>query len=66
MKLEQLECLRSEDTPYHLMNTVLLSHIGSQDNGNKVKATNLKICQNLKVLNVETNVTCDTSSEVAW
>ena len=49
-ELEQLECLRSEDTPHHLMIThsIELYWIPSQKK-NKVKVTNLKNLPKLQI-----------------
>ena len=42
-KLEQLECLRSEDTPHHLMIThTIESYWIPKSKEDKVKVTNLK------------------------
>ena len=60
-KLEQLECLRSEDTPLphdYPCHWVILDPESKED---KVKVTNLKNSPKF-----ETNITCDTPSEVAW
>ena len=67
-KIEQLEHLRSEDTPPPPHNYpsywVILDPKSKED---KVKVTNLKwICQNFKFLNFETNFTRDSPPEVAW
>ena len=58
LKLEQLERLRSEDTPAASWLPITLSHIGSQ-----VKR---RQSESYKFLNFETTITCDTLSEVAW
>ena len=44
MQLEQLECLRSEDTPWRLMitHTIESYWIPSKSKEDKVKVTNLK------------------------
>ena len=67
IELEQLECLRSEDTPRRLMitNTIESYWIPSQKM-TKSKLQIWKISQNFKILNFETSITCDTPSEVAW
>ena len=71
LKLEQLERLRSEDTPRRLMitHTIESYWIPSQ----KMTKSKLQICllvlkirQNFKFLNFETGITRDTPSEVAW
>ena len=70
IKLEQLERLRSEDTPRRLMitHTIESYWIPSQ----KKTKSKLQIyyyqknCQNFKFLNFETGITRDTPSEVAW
>ena len=62
-QLEQLERLRSEDTPAASWLPITLSHI---DPKTKSKLQIKKIRQNFKFLNFETGITCDTPSEVAW
>ena len=57
-QLEQLERLRSEDTPAASWLPIPLSHIGFQ-----VKR---RQSQNFKFLNFETGISRDTPSEVAW
>ena len=66
MKLEQLERLRSEDTPAASWLPIPLSHIGSQVKRRQSQITNLKIRQNFKFLNFEIGITRNTPSEVAW
>ena len=65
--LEQLERLRSEDTPSCLMitHTIESYWIPSQKK-TKSKLQILKIRQNFKFFNFETGITRDTPSEVAW
>ena len=65
-KLEQLERLRSEDTPRRLMitHTIESYWIPSQKK-TKSKLQIKKICQNFKFLNFETGITRYTPSEVA-
>ena len=67
IKLEQLEHLRSEDTLRRLMitHTIKSYWIPSQKK-TKLKLQILRIRQNFKFLNFETNITSDTPSEVAW
>ena len=67
IKLEQLERLRSEDTPRRLMitHTIESYWIPSQKK-TKSKLQIKRICQNFKFLNFETGITRDTPSEVAW
>ena len=66
MKLEQLERLRSEDTRRCLMIThTIESYCIPSQKKTKSKLQYLRICQNLKFLNFETNFTPDTP-EVAW
>ena len=75
MKLEQLERLRSEDTPRHPMIThtidqfilnpksILLTSSYRIPSENKVKAEKLEnFAQKLKFYNFVTNLTCDTPS----
>ena len=66
IELEQLECLRSEDTPRRLMitHTIESYWIPSQKK-TKSKLQIQKICQNFKFFNLETGITRDTPSEVA-
>ena len=66
-ELEQLERLRSEDTPRRLMitHTIKSYWIPSQEK-TKSKLQILRIRQNFKFLNFETHITRDTPSEVAW
>ena len=66
-ELEQLERLRSEDTPCRLMitHTIESYWIPSQKK-TKSKLQILKIRQNFKFLNFEMGITRDTPSEVAW
>ena len=66
-KLEQLERLRSEDTPRRLMitHTIESYWIPSQKK-TKSKLQIKKIHQNFEFFNFETGVTRDTPSEVAW
>ena len=63
MQLEQLERLRSEDTPCRLMitHTIESYWIPSQKK-TKSKLQILKIRQNFKFLNFETGITRNTSS----
>ena len=66
-ELEQLECLRSEDTPAASWLPILLSHIGSQVK--RKQSQSYKFKEFVKIsnfLNFETNFTRDTPSEVAW
>ena len=66
-KLEQLERLRSEDTPRRLMIThTIESYWIPSQKMTKSKLQILKIRQNFNFLNFETGITCDTPSEVAW
>ena len=68
IKLEQLERLRSEDTPRRLMITHTIKSywiVPSQKN-TKSKLQIQRIRQNIKFLNFETNITHNTPSEVAW
>ena len=62
LELEQIERLRSEDTPRRLP----LSHIGSQVQRRQSQSYNIKEFAKIKFLNFETSITCDTPSEVAW
>ena len=64
VKLEQLERLRSEDTPRRLMitHTIESYWIPSQ----KKTKSKLQIKKNRQNLNFETGITRDTPSEVAW
>ena len=66
-KLEQLERLRSEDTPWRLMitHTIESYWIPSQKK-TKSKLQILKIRQNFKYFNFETGITRNTPSEVVW
>ena len=66
-KLEQLERLRSEDTPRRLMitHTIESYWIPSQKK-TKSKSQIKKNRQNFKFLNFEMGITRDTLSEVAW
>ena len=66
LKLEQLECLRSEDTPAASWLPIPLSHIDPKSKEDKVKFTNLKNSPNFKLLNFEMSITRDTPSEFAW
>ena len=63
-KLEQLESLRSEDTPAGSWLPILLSHIGSQVKRRQSQSYKYKEFANLS--NIDTSVTHDTHSEVAW
>ena len=65
-QLEQLERLRSEDTPTASWLPILLimSHIGSQVK--RTQSQSYKFKEFAKFLNFETNITRDTPSEVAW
>ena len=64
--LEQLERLRSEDTPRRLMIThTIESYWIPSQKMTKSKLQILKIRQNFN-LNFETGITRDTPSEVAW
>ena len=64
IKLEQLERLRSEDTPRRLMIThTIESYWIPSQKMTKSKLQILKIRQNL---NFERGITRDTPSEVAW
>ena len=66
-ELEQLERLRSEDTPRRLMIThTIESYWIPCQKMTKSKLQILKIRQNFKFLNFETGITRDTPSEVAW
>ena len=66
-KLEQLERLRSEDTPRRLMIThTIESYWIPSQKMTKSKLQILKIRQNFKFLNFETGITRDTPSQVAW
>ena len=66
-KLEQLERLRSEDTPHRLMIThTTESYWIPSQNKTKSKLQIYKIRRNFKFLNFETGITRDTPSEVAW
>ena len=67
VKLEQLERLRSEDTPRRLMitHTIESYWIPSQKK-TKSKSQILKNRQNFKFLNFEMGIIHDTPSEVAW
>ena len=47
IKLEQLECLRSEDTPYNTTEQFMLDSKSKQD---KVKVMNLKNLPKLQIL----------------
>ena len=65
MRLEQLERLRSEDTPCRLMIThIIESYWIPSQKKTKSKLQVLRICQNCKSFNCETNFTRDTPSEV--
>ena len=62
-KLEQLEHLRSEDTPRRLMIThTTESYWIPSGKKTKSKLQIQRICQNFKFLNVEINFTCDTDT----
>ena len=65
VQLEQLECLRSEDTPAASWLPILLSHIGSQV---KRQSQSYKFKEFAKISNFEEkkSITHDTLSEVAW
>ena len=66
-KLEQIERLRSEDTPRRLMIThtpIPLSHIGSQVK--RRQSQSYKFKEFAKISNFWTNIKRDTHSEVAW
>ena len=66
VKLEQLERLRSEDTPHRLMIThTIESYWIPSQKMTKSKSQILKIRQNFKFLNFVTGITRDTPSEVA-
>ena len=66
-KLEQLERLRSEDTPRRLMITHSIeSYWIPSQKMTKSKLQILRIRQNFKFMNFETGITRDTPSEVAW
>ena len=66
-KLEQLEHLRSEDTPRRLMIThTIESYWISSQKKTKSKLQILRIRKNFKFFNFVTNITRDTPSEVAW
>ena len=58
--LEQLERLRSEDTPAASWLPIPLSHIGSQVKRRQSQS------YKFKKFNFETGITRDTPSEVAW
>ena len=62
-QLEQLGCLRSEDTPRGLMitNTIQSYWIQSQKK-TKSKLQIKRICQNYKFVKFETNFACDRPS----
>ena len=65
-KLEQLERLRSEDTPRHLMIThTIESYWIPRQKKTKSKLQIKKIRQNFNFFNYETGITRDTP-EVAW
>ena len=67
LELEQLERLRSEDTPRRLMIThTIESYWILSQKMTKSKLQILKIHQNFKFFNFETGITRDTPSEVAW
>ena len=66
-KLEQLERLRSEDTPCHLMSThTIESYWIPSQMKTKSKLQILRIRQNFNFFEFVTNITRDTPSEVAW
>ena len=66
-KLEQLERLRSEDTPRRLMIThTIESYWITSQKKTKSKLQIKKIRQNYEFLNFETGITRNTPSEVAW
>ena len=66
IKLEQLDRLRSEDTPAASWLPIPLSHIGSQVKGRQSQSYKFKyFAKILKLLNFETTMTRDTPSEVA-
>ena len=65
IKLEQLERLRSEDTPAASWLPILLSHIGSQVE-RQSQIYKFKEFAKIQILEFERNVTHDTPSEVAW
>ena len=60
-ELEQIERLRSEDTPTAALLPILLSHIGSQ-----VKTTQSQSYKEFDKNPFFFKFTCDTPSEVAW
>ena len=66
-KLEQLERLRSKDTPHRLMitHTIKSYWIPSQKK-TKSKLQIIKIRQNFIFFNFETGIAGDTPSKVAW
>ena len=67
IQLEQLERLRSEDTPRRLMIThTIESYWIPSQKMTKSKLQIFKIRQNFKFLKFETGITRDTPSEVAW
>ena len=56
-ELEQLECLRSEDTPHRPMNTHTIdSYWNPSQNKTKSKLQVERICQNFKFVNFETTL----------
>ena len=62
-QLEQLDRLRSEDTPATPWLHMLMSHIGSQV---KKQSQSYKFKEFAKIKKFEIIFTCDTPSEVAW
>ena len=67
LKLEQLECLHSEDPAPHpsgLMTLITLSHIGCQVKRRQNQIYTFK--EFATISNFETNITWDTTSEVVW
>ena len=62
VELEQLERLRSEDTPAASWLPILLSHIGSQVKWRQSQSYKFK--EFAKISNFETNITRNTPSEV--
>ena len=67
VKLEQLERLRSEDTPVASWLPIPLSHIGSQVKGRQSQSYKFKKkSPKFQIFEFETGITRDTPSEVAW
>ena len=65
-QLEQLERLRSEDTPRRLMNTHTIESYWIPSQKKTKSKLQKRIRQNFKFLNFETDITHDTPSQVAW